>query len=67
MIWEQQCATIVMLSKEKEAGRPRCHKYWPESGALNFENLQVISRGENQFPDYILREITLVETKVSCS
>ena len=65
MVWEQKCATIVMLAKEKEAGRPRCHKYWPEEGAVTYSNLQVIARGQNSYADYTLREITLVDTRVS--
>lgn len=27
-LWEQECHVIVMLSREFEAGRQQCHKYW---------------------------------------
>ncbi|KAI8900001.1 protein-tyrosine phosphatase-like protein [Globomyces pollinis-pini] len=31
MIWEQSTAVIVMLTKEEEYGRIKCHRYWPNS------------------------------------
>ncbi|KAJ3257610.1 hypothetical protein HK103_004382 [Boothiomyces macroporosus] len=30
MVWEQNTAVIVMLTKEEEQGRIKCHRYWPE-------------------------------------
>ena len=30
MVWEQRSAVIVMLSKEEESGRLKCHRYWPD-------------------------------------
>ena len=65
MIWEQNCATIVMLTKEREGGRVRCHKYWPDSGARTYSSLQVILHAVSEFPDYTLREFKIVDTKVS--
>ncbi len=65
MIWEQNCATIVMLTKEREGGKAKCHQYWPESGAGTFAYLQVILHAVNEYPDYILRELKIVDTRVS--
>ncbi|KAI7821367.1 protein-tyrosine phosphatase-like protein [Gamsiella multidivaricata] len=31
VIWEQESWVIVMLTREFEAGRVKCHKYWPTS------------------------------------
>jgi protein tyrosine phosphatase len=31
MVWEQHTAVIVMLTKEEESGRVKCHRYWPEN------------------------------------
>ena len=53
-----------MLTKEKEAGRNRCFQYWPEEGAIQYSSLQVIAHGQSSYSDYILREITLVDTNV---
>ena len=64
MVWEQKCATIVMLTQEREGGRVKCHRYWPTTGALNFRQYQVILHAVNEYPDYILREFKIVDTKV---
>ena len=32
MVWEEACPVIVMLTKEEDSGRLKCHKYWPEKG-----------------------------------
>ena len=65
MVWEQKCATIVMLTKEKEGERHKCHKYWPENGALQCRNLQIIASTQFPYSDYILRELTLIDVRVS--
>lgn len=53
-----------MLTKEKEGGRTKCHKYWPDSGAKTFSHLQVILHAVNEYPDYILREFKIIDTRV---
>lgn len=65
MVWEQKCATVVMLTKEREGGRVKCHRYWPTTGASNFRQYQVILHAVNEYPDYILREFKIVDTKVT--
>ena len=65
MVWEQKCATIVMLTKERESGRVKCHRYWPTTGASIFGQYQVILYAINEYPDYILREFKIIDTKVN--
>ena len=64
MLWEQKCTTIVMLTKEREGGRVKCHRYWPASGASNFQQFQIIIHAVTEYPDYILREFKIVDTRV---
>ncbi len=66
MIYEKGCATIVMLTKVKESGRMKCHRYWPQTGAETYGRFQVIVHATNEYPGYILRELKVVDTRVSC-
>ena len=55
-----------MLTKEKEGGRVKCHKYWPERGFVvsSDSGFQVILHSETEYTDYVAREFKLVNTKV---
>ena len=64
MVWENNSATIVMLTQEREAGKIRCHKYWPESGADKYGIFQVIHHSTSEYTDYMLREFNLIDTMV---
>ena len=63
MVWEYKCASIVMLTKEKEGPRVRCHRYWPD-GTDMYGQTQVVNLTENQYAGYIQREFKLIDTKV---
>ncbi len=65
MIWEQNTSTIVMLTRETECGKAKCYRYWPDSGAGTFSYFQVILHAVHEYPDYILREFKVVDTRVS--
>jgi protein tyrosine phosphatase len=67
LVWQLKSATIVMLTKEKEGGKAKCHRYWPQTGAETYGKLQVISCKSTDFTDYVLREFQLVDTKDSSS
>ncbi|KAM8924594.1 FERM and PDZ domain-containing protein 2 [Pelodytes ibericus] len=30
MVWENHCMVIVMMNREKENGKVKCNRYWPE-------------------------------------
>ena len=64
MVWENKCATIIMLTKEKEKGRVKCHRYWPESGAQIYGQFQVILHAVNEYSDYFVRDFKIVDVKV---
>ena len=67
MLWENKCATVVMLTKEREGGKSKCHRYWPTTGAKTFGQFQVVLHVVNEYPDYTMRELKLVDIRVrSC-
>lgn len=67
MIWENGSSTIVMLTKLRENGRVKCHRYWPQSGAETYGQYQVILLEVVEYPNYVLREFKIVDTKVRIS
>jgi protein tyrosine phosphatase len=69
MCWENNCQVIVMVTNEVEGGKTKCQRYWPDSpnevsstgGATskNYGPYNVTHVGEDVFPNYIKRVLTL--------
>ncbi|KAJ2676627.1 glutamate N-acetyltransferase [Coemansia sp. RSA 1085] len=72
MVWEEHSRVIVMLTKEFEFGRPKCHRYWPAhvGEATMYGDLRVEFQAEAQHPDdsgVIARRFRLTRPSVSKS
>ena len=65
MVWDNKVPAIVMLTKLVEAGKPKCHKYWPDKfgESLSQSHLTVKLTGLQYFADYETR--TMEVTNVS--
>ena len=63
MVWEYKCASIVMLTKEKEGSRVQCNHYWPDWMEM-YGLIQVFLISENTYWGHIQREFKLINTKV---
>ena len=63
MVWEYKCASIVMLTKEKEGSRVQCNHYWPDRTDM-YGLLQVFLISEYTCAEYIEREFKLFDHKV---
>lgn len=62
MVWQESCATIVMLTKCYENGEYKCEPYWPElSGNEQYGNTKVACVTEDQYADFIIRTFLLTK------
>ncbi|KAJ2788246.1 phosphotyrosine-specific ptp2-like protein [Coemansia interrupta] len=53
MAWDHRVRVIVMLTREFENGREKCHRYWPASpgAAAVYGNIRVEFQAEARHPD----------------
>lgn len=66
MVWDNKVPAIVMLTKLIEAGKPKCHRYWPEKVGESMQpkdHLTVRLTSQQYFADYEIR--TMEVTNVS--
>ncbi|XP_072555524.1 receptor-type tyrosine-protein phosphatase C-like [Paramormyrops kingsleyae] len=65
MVWEQQSSIIVMMTRCEEGNRDKCAQYWPslDREAEIFEDFIVKINGEDHFPDYIIRQLSVTNKR----
>ena len=44
-----------------------CHKYWPDTGSEMYGSFEVTLYSHKEYPDYVLREFKIVDSRVSYS
>lgn len=60
MIWEQQTATIVMMTKLEERNRLKCDQYWPSKGTQIYGNtMQVTLVDFTELATYSIRTFVI--------
>lgn len=65
MVWEQNCSLIIMVTPLIEAGRVKCHKYWPdEKDEIRYGQIKVRNLHEKSKTATIGRTIQLTDAKV---
>jgi protein tyrosine phosphatase len=57
MIWEQDSASIVMLTPLEEEGEVPCQQYWPTSESAQYGSIVVEMKNETQRTDYVMRRM----------
>ncbi|XP_060552131.1 tyrosine-protein phosphatase Lar-like isoform X10 [Ruditapes philippinarum] len=55
MVWEQRCATIVMMTKLEERSRIKCDQYWPGRGAETYGLMHVLLVDVAELATYTIR------------
>lgn len=64
MVWEQNCSLIIMVTPLVEAGRVKCHKYWPdEKEEVRYGQLRIKNLAEKSKTATIDRTIQLTDVK----
>ncbi|XP_035698656.1 receptor-type tyrosine-protein phosphatase alpha-like [Branchiostoma floridae] len=59
MVWEQDTATIVMVTNLMEKNTAKCAQYWPNKDSMDFGNIRVTSEETTTLVDYIIRTFTI--------
>ncbi|CAI4231085.1 unnamed protein product [Auanema sp. JU1783] len=67
MIWEHECAIVVMLAGNIELNRGDCIEYWPLENGTQVGNLVVEPLAEYNMPQYVMREFRLSDIQSGLS
>ncbi|XP_067678684.1 uncharacterized protein [Haliotis asinina] len=63
MVYQEQCATVVMLTEILEAGKMKCLQYWPKQGSLQFGDITVTMETETRLANYNITQMSLQKEK----
>uniref|UniRef100_A0AAY5E7R0 Receptor-type tyrosine-protein phosphatase alpha n=1 Tax=Electrophorus electricus TaxID=8005 RepID=A0AAY5E7R0_ELEEL len=63
MIWEQNTATIVMVTNLKERKECKCAQYWPDQGCWTYGNIRVSVEDVTVLVDYTVRKFCIQQVK----
>ncbi|XP_030059023.1 FERM and PDZ domain-containing protein 2 isoform X3 [Microcaecilia unicolor] len=63
MVWESQSDVIAMITKEKEHGKVKCHRYWPERmhDPVNLDKYQLVLDNYQLLKYFIIRDIKITK------
>ncbi|CAD5209068.1 unnamed protein product [Bursaphelenchus okinawaensis] len=59
MVWEQDSAIIVMLTKLEERSRIKCSQYWPSKVTATYGHIRVTVLDTNELAHYTIRTMRL--------
>ena len=65
MVYERNCAVIVMTSDLIEGGQEASAQYWPDSGIEHYGEFAVDLLGEEILEGFTIRKISITHNKVS--
>ena len=65
MIYERNCAVVVMTSGLFEEGQEASAQYWPDSGTACYGEFAVDLLGEEKLEGFTVRNISVTDTKVA--
>ncbi|XP_022645434.1 receptor-type tyrosine-protein phosphatase F-like isoform X4 [Varroa destructor] len=59
MVWEQQSATVVMMTRLEERTRVKCDQYWPSRGSERYGVIEVTLEDVSELATYCVRTLSL--------
>ena len=65
MVYERNCAVIVMTSDLIEGGQEASAQYWPDSGIEHYGEFAVDLLGEGILEGFTIRKLSITHNKVS--
>ena len=64
MIYERNCAVVVMTSSLVEGGQEASAQYWPDSGIAHYGEFAVDLLGEEKLAGFRIRKLSITLSKV---
>ena len=64
MIYERNCAVVVMTSALMEEGQEASAQYWPDRGIAHYGEFAVDLLGEEPLEGFTIRKLSVMNTKV---
>ena len=64
MIYERNCAVVVMTSALMEEGQEASAQYWPDSGIAHYGEFAVDLLGEQPLEGFTIRKLSITHNKV---
>ena len=64
MVYERNCAVVVMTSALIEGGQEASAQYWPDSGIAHYGEFDVDLLGEEKLQGFTIRNLSVMDTKV---
>ena len=64
MIYEHNCAVVMMTSSLVEGGQEASTQYWPDSGTVHYGEFAVDLLGEDKLEGFIIRNLSVMDAKV---
>ena len=64
MIYERNCAVVVMTSGLIEGGQEASAQYWPDSGITHYGESAVDLLGEEKLEGFTIRNLSVMDTRV---
>ena len=64
MIYERNCAVVVMTSDLIEGGQEASAQYWPDSRIAHYGEFAVDLLGEEKLEGFTIRNLSVMDTRV---